>query len=238
MEEEFNAFTWAGGFTAIFTVQGLNVGELNPIIYFDTVDFNSPATDYNGIEIPGQFNRFTQENQEIQYEFGTNVRLTINTQARNLYSWQLFSDLQALVTGLNAVSVSNIEDLRTFYRSPENGGLNGEDLEIRVQERLMEERALYREVMRNKFSHMLGRMEGHAAQMTTEYTTLGSRLNRLELIYERLDENLDTLTELMSKNENIDILEVIMKLNATEAIMQAAMQVGARISQMSLVNFI
>ncbi|MCL2171445.1 MAG: hypothetical protein FWB71_04770, partial [Defluviitaleaceae bacterium] len=237
MHDQFQNFPFAGGFTMSFSVQGVNIGELNPLIYFNTIDFNSPATDENGIVIPNRFSHFDQANQEMQFEFGTNVRLTVNAQARNIYSWQMFSDMQALVQGINAVRLSDAGELRLHYAGL-NPGISAADLELLVEERLVYERDLYRVVMREKFSHMLGRMEIHAAQLVTEYTTLGSRLNRLELIYERLDENLDTLTDLMSQNENVDILEVLMRLNAAEAILQAAMQVGARINQLSLVNFI
>jgi len=226
-----------GSAVLTYQINGISQGELNPIIYFNTTDFNRPLTDDDGNVIAGQFVHFTQENQELQFEFGTNVRLTVNAQARNVYTWQMFSDIQNMLDGLNRVEVSSRSDLMIHYAAPPHN-LSGADLELQVDARLAYERAVYRESMRGKFSNMLGLMERHAATLTTEYTTLGSRLNRLELIYERLDENIDTFTELMSQNENVDVLEVLMRLNAAEAIMQAAMQIGARISQLSLVNFI
>jgi len=85
---------------------------------------------------------------------------------------------------------------------------------------------------------MISSMERHIQHSSTEYTTLGSRMNRVELISNRLLENRDTFTELMSENENVDFIEVMMRFNAAEAIFQAAMQVGARIAQVSIVNFL
>ena len=214
----------AGDLQLTYEVEGLFRGELNPIIYFDVVDMNTGVA-------------FNQSDQEMQFEFGTNVRLTINVQSRLAYPWQFFSDIAALVEGVNRVQISTEEELRTHFSGPPHN-LTNEALELAIEERLVQERALYRETSREKFSNMLALMERHSSTMTTEYTTLGSRLNRLNLIYERLDENLDTFTELMSQNENVDVVEVLMRLNAAESIYQAAMQIGARIAQLSLVNFI
>ena len=74
--------------------------------------------------------------------------------------------------------------------------------------------------------------------MSTEFTTLGSRMNRIEMIGDRLEENEDTFRALMSDNENVDYVEAMMRLTAAEAVFQAAMNVGARVAQLSLVNFV
>ena len=71
-----------------------------------------------------------------------------------------------------------------------------------------------------------------------EYSQLGSRISRVDITIERLEENRLSYTALMSENENIDFLEVIMNMTAMEAIYQASMMAGARIQQMTLADYI
>jgi flagellar hook-associated protein 3 FlgL len=159
---------------------------------------------------------FTVGDQELRFELGTNVRIAVNSQANDAYPWQFFADLMSLQLFVNKMDV------------PPN----------LTEQEAIEHEAFFRESLYQKFTNMISSMEGHIQHSATEYTTMGSRMNRVELISNRLMENRDTFTELMSENENIDFIEVMMRFNAAEAIFQAAMQVGARISQISIVNFL
>lgn len=193
------------GMTVDYDINGVVEGELNPHIFFNTIDhtYDPPRT-------------FSQNNQDIQFEMGTNVRLTVNTQAKNAYPWQLFADLSRFMQLVNdAVPTPDIS----------------EDADAA-------ERGFFGSVLYERFSNMIGIIEGHNLTISIEATNLGSRMNRVELIEERLEENYETFTDLMSLNENIDLIEAMMRFNAAEAVMQAAMNVGARISQLSLVNFL
>jgi len=159
---------------------------------------------------------FAVGDQELRFELGTNVRIAVNSQAQDAYPWQFFADLVSLYDFVNSIEISPNA----------------------TEQEAIEQEAFFREALYQKFSNMISSMERHVQHTATEYTTLGSRMNRIELISNRLLENRDTFTELMSKNENIDFIEVMMRFNAAEAIFQAAMQVGARIAQVSIINFI
>jgi len=193
------------GVDVTYNIHGVYKDELNPIVFFETVDNVTGIT-------------YSQNNQEIQFEVGTNVRLTINTQARDAYPWQLYSDMKALVHWVNGVQTSP---------SPPASA-----------EQVAMEHTFFSEMLYTKFTNTMARMDAHMQATTTEYAALGSRMERMEMIENRLLENRDTFRALRDKNENIDYLEILMQLNAAEAVFQAAMQVGARISQLSLVNYI
>ena len=166
-------------------------------------------TEYNG-------QTFTVGDQELRFELGTNVRIAVNSQANDAYPWQLFANMMSLQHFVNKMEVP--------------AGL--------TEQEAIEHEAFFRESLYQKFTNMITLMEDHIQHTATEYTTLGSRMNRVDLISNRLMENRDTFTELMSENENVDFIETIMRFNAAEAIFQAAMQVGARIAQVSIVNFL
>jgi len=198
------------GVTISYELDGLYEGELNPFIFFHTEELSAGPVGTAGNAI------FTVGGQELRFELGTNVRIAINSQANDAYPWQLFANLMSLQNFVNSMEV------------PPNA----------TEQEAIEYEEFFREALYQKFTNMISSMEGHIQHTATEYTTLGARMNRVELISNRLIENRDTFTELMSENENVDFIEVMMRFNAAEAIFQAAMQVGARIAQVSIVNFL
>lgn len=67
---------------------------------------------------------------------------------------------------------------------------------------------------------------------------LGARMNRLELVENRLSEQEIAATQTMSENEDIDYAEVITKLITQESVHRAALSAGSRIIQPSLMDFL
>lgn len=68
--------------------------------------------------------------------------------------------------------------------------------------------------------------------------TLGARINRIELIEERLSSEEVNINKLMSVNEDADIAKVITDLKTQENVHRAALGAGARIIQPTLVDFL
>ncbi len=67
---------------------------------------------------------------------------------------------------------------------------------------------------------------------------VGARVNRLELVRERLSQNQVNLEKLSAEVEGIDIAEVIMRLKMEENVYRAALGAGARIIQPTLLDFL
>lgn len=67
---------------------------------------------------------------------------------------------------------------------------------------------------------------------------LGAKMNRLELVENRLAEQEIVATKTMSVNEDIDYAEAITKLITQESLHRAALSAGSRIIQPSLVDFL
>lgn len=66
----------------------------------------------------------------------------------------------------------------------------------------------------------------------------GARVNRLELVRDRLQQNLINLEKLSGEIEGVDIAEVIMRLKMEENVYRAALGAGARIIQPTLLDFL
>ncbi|WLV23981.1 flagellar hook-associated protein FlgL [Aciduricibacillus chroicocephali] len=67
---------------------------------------------------------------------------------------------------------------------------------------------------------------------------LGARMNRLDLVENRLSQQELTAKDIMSKNENVDYEKAITDLLTQETMHRAALSAGARIMQPSLVDFL
>ncbi|NLM75317.1 MAG: flagellar hook-associated protein FlgL [Clostridiaceae bacterium] len=67
---------------------------------------------------------------------------------------------------------------------------------------------------------------------------LGARMNRVELTANRLDDDLVSFTNLMSKNEDVDMAEAIMNLQNEANVYMASLATSAKVIQPSLVDFL
>lgn len=74
--------------------------------------------------------------------------------------------------------------------------------------------------------------------LLTARSTIGAKVNRLELQQSRLDSTQISYTSLLAQNEDADIAEVIMNLKMQESVYRASLAAGARIIQPSLVDFL
>ena len=213
--------------TTPITVQydktGFAAGDLNPEIYFTCTDSNGKT--------------FTMDNQNLQYEFGINTRITINSLAKDSYTAQLHSDLRNLLNLVNGIAITPDAQLRDKYSSaPYN--LSGDELNKAIADQIGDETKKYRGVLHDAYSSMLKLVDGHISTVSREETQLGSRMNRIELIQNRLTEDRLSFYSLMSDNEDADYAEVSMYLATAEYVYTASLKAGSSIIQQSLVDFI
>lgn len=81
-------------------------------------------------------------------------------------------------------------------------------------------------------------MDVHINHVIDARAELGARMNRLDLIENRLDEQKVIATRTMSENEDVHMEEAIMNLITQESLHRAALAAGSRVIQPSLVDFL
>lgn len=74
--------------------------------------------------------------------------------------------------------------------------------------------------------------------LSTEITKFGSKLNRLDITTSRLENSQVTLKEMISYTEDVDVAALIMELKHQETVLQSSLDVGGRIIQPTLLNFL
>ncbi|MBO8157637.1 MAG: flagellar hook-associated protein FlgL [Bacillaceae bacterium] len=90
----------------------------------------------------------------------------------------------------------------------------------------------------DSISQHLTTMDDHINNVVNERADLGARMNRVDLIDDRLSAREVVASKILSDNEDADIEEVIMNLKTQESIHRAALSTGARIIQPTLIDFL
>ncbi|TFJ93303.1 flagellar hook-associated protein FlgL [Lentibacillus salicampi] len=81
-------------------------------------------------------------------------------------------------------------------------------------------------------------IEGNIDNVINARADLGARMNRLELVENRLGEQEITAKKTMSENEDIDYEKVITELITQESVHRAALSTGSKMIQPTLIDFL
>lgn len=81
-------------------------------------------------------------------------------------------------------------------------------------------------------------LQAGSLQIINGRAELGARMNRLDLIEDRLEQQNIIAEDTMAKNEGVDFEEAVMNLLTQEVIHRAALAAGSKIIQPSLVDFL
>lgn len=87
-------------------------------------------------------------------------------------------------------------------------------------------------------SQFIAKADFHINRVISLQADIGARVNRLELIINRIAENGITYTRQLSDAQDADMGQVIMQLKNAENVYKSSLSVGARVVQPSLVDFL
>ena len=84
----------------------------------------------------------------------------------------------------------------------------------------------------------IGNLDNRIDKVLSQWTDIGARMNRLELIQSRLEDEDYNLQKLLSAAQDTDVAKIYMLLKTDENVYQASLSVGAQIIRPSLVDFL
>ncbi|GMQ58054.1 hypothetical protein AN1V17_24490 [Vallitalea sediminicola] len=157
------------------------------------------------------YNNVEYENQRdnISYQVSYNQSVPINSLGKDLISVDLVRDLEEMINEVGKVS---------------KDGSKYDDL--------------LKDSLGDKFTQLIGKIDKHKNELLKQEADLGTRINRMDLTINRLDDDKVNFTDLMSQNEDIDVAEVIMKMKSQEMVYNAALMSSSKIMQTTLLDFI
>ncbi|MCL2189350.1 MAG: hypothetical protein FWC16_00240 [Defluviitaleaceae bacterium] len=209
-------------------------GELNPVVYFYAREID-PTTG-NFLE-PLSTHTFNTSDHQIRMEMAAGNHVTVNALASEVFTPAMFADLRALFEAVEAVhnTASSRDKVVAYF---EDLGHLDDDLANEVERFMTNETGRIQSVMHDRFSVMLGHFTSHVDIVQREHASLGSRMNTIDMLVVRLEEEEISYTALLSANEDTPLQDAIMRKNMAEAAFQAALRANAMTVQLSLVNFL
>lgn len=90
----------------------------------------------------------------------------------------------------------------------------------------------------DEINQSLENLQGSSSNIIQSRAELGARMNRLELIENRLENQVVIAKDTMAKNEGVEFEEAVTNLLTQEVIHRAALSAGSKIIQPSLVDFL
>jgi hypothetical protein len=177
--------------------------------------------------------------QRLRFEFSFNTRVPINTLARDVITASLYADLSDLARFIKSMDgmLSDTQMLREHFGALYPNETN-EQISTRVEERRSTERSALNLAAASRFNTMLGRIDDHFKKISRQDSDMGSRMQRLDIIRDRLVEDVTNFRQLISDNEGVDFIQQSMLINMAQAVYDSSLMVGANILQMTLADFI
>ncbi|TCK93380.1 flagellar hook-associated protein 3 FlgL [Natranaerovirga hydrolytica] len=218
-EEDVNAIE---DFSITYEKQGFQKHDLNPEHYFDAI--------HKVEDDPDTWIHYEKKDEDINYQVSYNQDIDVNIQGRDLITHDMIRDIDELVQKVrNIPSAAEIEE--KVKEVPE-------DQQEEYREMLMLEKDLLETQLGKNFEQMLTKCDKHLNSVIGKTAELGSRMNRLELTFNRLDADGINFKDLMSENEDVDIAEVVVNMTSAELVYQASLMASARTMQSTLLDFI
>lgn len=159
------------------------------------------------------------------------------------------SDLQASMNsefGTGKIVVSNTGGKLTFSTSTADDSSEKQVLAVRpiqtTQSTVMKDMDDFIAALetndKTAINDFIGKVDDHLTTVLQERADIGARVNRMDLVLNRIAENNVNFTRLLSDAEDADMSEVIMYLKNAENVYRASLQTGARVIQPSLLDFL
>lgn len=197
------------GFNFIYEKSSFEANDLKPEHFLNCTYKEDPTDNTTWVD-------YQPPDDQIKYQIGYNQDLEINTLGKDIFSTDLVREFRELIVASN-----NIPELG------ENATQQEKDLQ-----------ALKKSELGKMFQQMIGKIDGYLQANSTATSDIGSRINRLELTENRLDNDKINITELMSDNEDVDMAEAVVQFNTASVIYNASLMSSGKMLQSSLLDFI
>lgn len=213
-----------------YTKTGFDAGELCPEYYF------------NCTKNPGAANEvtYTLEEQEINYTIANNTQLTVNTQARNVFSYDIDRDVTEMIDAVNYAieAASKVDNIKEMMEQEQYAD---EDSQAVLQSYLdvaQKEADLADDNLQKLYESYIGNFDEYLTKVNTAITNVGSMQARLSLTQNRVENQQTTVEELKSSNEDRDMSDIIIDYYAAYNAYTASLTAASKVGEQSLLKFL
>lgn len=204
-------------------------GDVKPEHYFDCTSVNQY----------GEVKEYEKALQDIYYEVNFSQSMKVNTQLSSYLGNEVAREIDELITVVQDVEnvEKKMEEVDKLLTDPNLTDTQTQALEL-LKEQLSTEYVLKTSIMTEHFEKGIEHTNDYQTNLNVALADLGSRYQRLELTENRLAEQSDDMTELLSTNEDVDLVETYINLSSAESIYTASLSAASKIAKNSLLDFI
>ena len=220
-----------GEFSVTYNKTGFETGDLMPEHYFDCIKTETVGGTQKVTE-------YTAKDQKINYTVSFNQTLTVNVQGKDVLTHNMGRDIDEMIERTEDVAnaIDKITRIEAKIRE------TTDETELAVLEAMLEaaelERSYAQDNLKNSFASGIEKFKEHQQNVSVEVSDLAARMQRLEMISERLSQQSLTVEELKSKNEDTDLAQAAVEYNAISDVYDAALSTVAKVVQKSLLDFL
>ncbi len=220
-----------------YTKSTFEVGDLRPDHYFDCVK-HEPQSDGTIKDI--QFTQ-TDDGQEIQYEVNFNQYLTVNTQGKDAITHDMGNAIDELSNALK--ELNDIEALMTNIRGKLNDPTyNSDEDNVKMLNQLLADADVEMALKRDNLTKLFEKGETTFTNFMSDVAALqsdvGTKMDKLEMISVRVNEQYVNFKELKSDNEDVESEEAIINWNESQLTYNASLAATSNILQTSLLDYL
>lgn len=205
-------------------------GDIRPEMYFKCTSYDSVSKKTINYSDP--------TGQDINYEINFSQNMTVNTQALDAISTDIYRAIDYLTRTIE--DVDEVErKIADVEKMIENSTSDSEKTTLtKLKETLETEQSLRVTVMTEAFGKGLTMVDNAQEKLNVSLAKLGTRYNRLNLTYDKLsDQKVDT-EELLSNNEDVDLADAFINLTQADNLYQYSLSSTSKILGNSLLDYI
>ncbi len=205
-------------------------GDIRPEMYFECSSYDSVSEKTVKYADP--------DGQDIDYEVNFDQTVTVNTQAKDAISTDIYRSIDYI-----AQTIEDVEEVESKISEVKNMISNTTDEATlatlnSLKTTLESELTLRKSVMTAAFGKGLTMVDKAQQQVSEQTAVLGSKYNRMELTSDKLlDQQTDTY-EKMSDNEDVEIADSYLALNTAQNLYQASLSATSKILGNTLLDYI
>lgn len=254
IQEELSGYLNNGGSVEYrYNKSVFKEGDAKPEHYFPCIDvglgdeyldeYGNPKAKVYNIEFSdaaGTKKEYTGKEQDIYYNVGENQQLKVNVRAEDVFTLDARRDLDELKNALEAMDTADakVDRLKEMQADTLRYGDADQVIIADLLSAAEKEAEYAKSKVDMMFSNGMTKSGTYFDVVNLAGTSMGTAVNRLNLIRNRLTEHQSTTNAQASDNENIDISTLAVEVNSATLSFSAALQVTGKISQQSLVNFL
>jgi len=216
---------------------GFAKGDLKPENYFNCTNTTDAANPVNYKSYDSNGNRIYES---IDYAVGNNQSLTVNTQAMDVYNSSIGRDVDELTDSVQSAidAQKTVDSINSMMSSSEYSSTEDQ---AKLKEWLTSanKQLDYANTnMQNLYGNKLTTFQGYQANINLAITTVGTKGERLDLIKNRLESQITTVTKLQSTNEDLNVSDVVIDYTAAYNAYNAALQAASKVGKQTLLDYL